>query len=91
MHGLRLPFEAMSETLDLTIVYEVDPESDWIVASIPEIRGVHSQGATREEARKNVLSALNDFLRFYVAEHGATANDIASDADRESLHLTFAA
>ena len=44
--------------LHLTIVYESDPDSDWIVASIPEVPGAHSQGRTREEAREMVLDAL---------------------------------
>jgi predicted RNase H-like HicB family nuclease len=47
----------VSETMDLTIVYE-DGDDDWIVASIPAVPGVLSQGRTREEARENVLDAL---------------------------------
>ena len=43
--------------MDLTIVYE-DGDGDWIVASIPAVPGVLSQGRTREEARENVLDAL---------------------------------
>jgi predicted RNase H-like HicB family nuclease len=44
--------------LVLTIVYEQDPESDWIVVSIPAVPGTLSQGKTREEARANILDAL---------------------------------
>jgi predicted RNase H-like HicB family nuclease len=77
--------------LDLTIVYEKDPESDWIVASIPEVRGVHSQGRTREEAREMVLSAMRDWLRFYLEEHASPPEDVPAEAERESIHLTFAA
>jgi predicted RNase H-like HicB family nuclease len=47
----------MSETLDLTILYE-DGEEGWIVASIPAVPGALSQGHSREEARDNVLDAL---------------------------------
>jgi predicted RNase H-like HicB family nuclease len=47
----------MSETLDLTILYE-DGEEGWIVASIPAVPGALSQGRSREEARDNVLDAL---------------------------------
>ncbi len=36
----------MSYTLELTIVYEPG-EDGWVIASIPEIRGVHSQGRKR--------------------------------------------
>ncbi|MGA8745362.1 MAG: type II toxin-antitoxin system HicB family antitoxin [Solirubrobacterales bacterium] len=47
----------MSETMDLTIVCE-EGEEGWIVASIPAVPGVLSQGRSREEARENVLDAL---------------------------------
>lgn len=47
----------MSETLDLTILYE-DGDEGWIVASIPAVAGALSQGRSREEARENVLDAL---------------------------------
>lgn len=43
--------------LDLTILYE-DGEDGWIVASIPAVPGVLSQGRDRDEARENVLDAL---------------------------------
>jgi predicted RNase H-like HicB family nuclease len=78
--------------LKLTIVYERDPDSDWIVASIPELRGVYSQGRTRAEAREMVLSALNDWLHFYVEDHGNDEpGEIPADADTEPVHLSFAA
>ena len=38
----------MGYTLKLTIAYEAG-EDRWVIASIPEVRGVHSQGRTREE------------------------------------------
>lgn len=47
----------MSGSADPTIVYEED-EDGWIVASIPEVPGVFSQGRTRAEARADVLDAL---------------------------------
>lgn len=47
----------MSETLRLTIVYE-DGGEGWIMASVPQVRGVFSQGRTRAEARENVIDAL---------------------------------
>jgi hypothetical protein len=40
-----------------TVVYEVD-EGGWVVASIPQVPGVHSQGRTREEACANVIEVL---------------------------------
>ena len=75
--------QLMSESLDLTIVYE-DGEDGWIVASIPEIKGVHSQGRTREEARANVIDAL----RLRLSPESAGADDAR---EREQLHLTIAA
>ena len=47
----------MSESLQVTIVYE-QGEEGWVVASIREVRGAHSQGRTRDEARANVIDAL---------------------------------
>lgn len=43
--------------IEPNIVYE-NAEDGWIVASIPEVPGVFSQGCTRDEARANVLDAL---------------------------------
>ncbi len=81
----------MAETLNLTIVYEPD-EDGWIMVSIPEVPGVLSQGRTREEAREMILSALNDWLRFYVEDQGSERlGDIPADADTEPVHLSFAA
>jgi predicted RNase H-like HicB family nuclease len=81
----------MSEPLNLTIVYEPD-EDGWIVVSIPELPGVLSQGKTRKEAREMILSALNDWLRFYVEDQsGERLREVPADADTEPVHLSFAA
>lgn len=52
----------MSEQLQLTIVYEEPDEDGWIVASVLQVPGAHSQGRTREEARENVIDALRLML-----------------------------
>ena len=52
----------MSESLQVTIVYEQGDEG-WVVTSIPEVPGAHSQGRTREEARANVVDALRGIVR----------------------------
>jgi len=53
----------MSEPLRLTIVYEDASDGDgWIVARIPQVRGAISQGATRTQARENVIDALRELL-----------------------------
>jgi len=69
----------MSETLDLTILYE-DGEEDWIVASIPAVPGAFSQGRSRKEARDNVLDALALML----------SPEPDEARDRELLHLKVA-
>jgi predicted RNase H-like HicB family nuclease len=74
---------AMPEQLDLTIVYEPGEEG-WIIASIPEVAGVFSQGRTREEARTNVIDALRLML-------SPEPSDAADRREREALHLTIAA
>lgn len=80
----------MADQLDLSIVY-APPVDGWIVATIPKLPGVHSQGRTREEARDMVLSALNDWLRFYVEDQAQTQDAVPAGADEEPVHLTFAA
>lgn len=72
----------VSETMDLTILYE-DGDDGWIVASIPAVPGVLSQGRTHEEARKNVLDALALMLSPEPVEAG-------DERRRELLHLKIA-
>ncbi len=73
------------EQLDLTIVYEPGEEG-WILASIPEVPGVFTQGRTREEARANVIDALR--LMLSPEPESGSADD---QCEREALHLTIAA
>ena len=75
----------MNETLRLTIVYE-DGGDGWIVASIPEVPGAHSQGKTRAEARTNVIDALRGILELRFGERAS-----AAPADSESLELVIGA
>jgi predicted RNase H-like HicB family nuclease len=51
----------MSDALHLTIRYE-DAGEGWITAQIAEIPGAISEGKTREEARSNVIDALDVLL-----------------------------
>jgi predicted RNase H-like HicB family nuclease len=69
----------MSETLDLTILYE-DGDEGWIVASVPAVPGALSQGRSREEARENVLDALALML----------SPEPGEMRERELLHLKVA-
>lgn len=52
----------MNERLRLTIAFEDPDEEGWIVARVAEVPGALSQGRTREEARDNVLDALQVVL-----------------------------
>ncbi len=76
----------VTETLRLTIVYE-DGEDGWIVASIPEVPGAHSQGRSRAEARENVVDALRGILELRFGEHALSE----PAPDSEALELTIAA
>jgi predicted RNase H-like HicB family nuclease len=76
----------MSDSLHVTIVYE-QGENGWIVASIPEVPGAHSQGRTREEARSNVIDALREILALRFGEHAA----VTSAVDSEPLELVIGA
>jgi len=76
----------MSDSLHVTIVYEPGDDG-WIVASIPEVTGVHSQGRTREEARANVVDALRGMLELRFGDHPSGE----AAADSEPLELVIAA
>lgn len=71
----------MAEGLDLTIVYEPG-EDGWVLATIPQVSGVFSQGRSREEARANVIDALRLML--------SPEPDPGDEREREQLHLTIA-
>lgn len=72
---------SMSESLEPSIVYE-DGGEGWIVASIPQVPGTHSQGRTREEARANVIDALKVMLA------GDDESLATGSADTETSTLT---
>jgi predicted RNase H-like HicB family nuclease len=76
----------MSDALQLTIVYEPDPDSEWIMVSIPEVPGVISQGKTRSEAREMILDALAGMLELRAAEHRPQGSGV----ERESLEILTA-
>jgi predicted RNase H-like HicB family nuclease len=76
----------MSEPLHLTIVFEAGDDG-WIVASVPEVPGAHSQGRTRDEARTNVIDALRGILALRFGEHAL----VEPAPDSESLELVIAA
>jgi predicted RNase H-like HicB family nuclease len=76
----------MSKSLRVTIVFE-QGENGWIVASIPEVPGAHSQGRTREETRANGIDALRGILELRFGGHP----DAGTASDSESLELLIGA
>lgn len=74
--------EAETPTPHLTIRFE-DAGDGWIMASIPEVPGAISQGRTREEARENVIDALQTVLTPDEERAGRAARE-----DEEPLTLT---
>jgi predicted RNase H-like HicB family nuclease len=52
----------MNQKLRMTIAYDEPDEDGWIVARVVEVPGAMSQGRTREEARANVIDALQLML-----------------------------
>jgi predicted RNase H-like HicB family nuclease len=69
----------MNDKLQMTIAYDEPDEDGWIVARVLEVPGAMSQGKTREEARENVVDALQLML--------APDDDDASVAAGRSEHL----
>ena len=43
-------------------------EDGWIVASVPALKGCHSQGKSREEALENIREAIDGWLEAEDAE-----------------------
>jgi hypothetical protein len=77
----------MNEPLRLTIVYEDAGDGDgWVVARIPQVRGAISQGATRQEARENVIDALR-----IARDPVRITPELPDPTDSDSLELTIAA
>lgn len=70
----------MSDRLQLTIVYERDLDSGWIMVSIPEVPGVLSQGKTRAEAREMVLDALAGLNELRSAEHEPMGKPVGTES-----------
>jgi predicted RNase H-like HicB family nuclease len=76
----------MAASIDFTISFDPPDEQGWIVTRVLEVPGAMSQGRTREEARENVLDALQTVLTPDEELAGK-----APDADREQLHFIAAA
>ena len=75
----------MSDELHLTIRY-TDAGDGWLTAQVKEIPGAISEGQSREEARANVIDALDILLT-----PDETLAGESSDEDTESLTLSVGA
>ena len=80
----------MSERLRLTVVYE-DAGDGWVMASIPQLPGVITQGATLEEARAMIRSALREYLEFYVQDQHQDLPEPSEGSRSEPLDLVIGA
>lgn len=69
----------MSDPLHLTILYE-EGDDGWILASVPEVPGVFSQGKTKDEAREMALDALAGMLELRAAEHRPQGKSVGSES-----------
>jgi len=76
----------MEASVDFTIVFDSPDEAGWIVARVLEVPGAVSQGRNREEARENVLDALQTVL----TPDEELAGEVPA-SDREHLRFTAAA
>ncbi len=68
----------MAGSMHLTIVYD-ETDDGWIVASVPEVPGAHSQGRSQSEARENVLDALSGLLELRAAAHQRSGRPLTSE------------
>ena len=68
---------------EFTIIYEMGQDGWWI-ATIPEVPGAFSQGKTKEEARENVLDALNELMS---ARRELALRQRAASSEIESVPL----
>jgi predicted RNase H-like HicB family nuclease len=76
----------MAAAVEFTIAFDEPDEDGWIVARVLEVPGALSQGRPREEARDNVLDALQTVLTPDDELAGRTPS-----ADRERLRFIAAA
>jgi predicted RNase H-like HicB family nuclease len=76
----------MTGQVRLTIRYS-DAGDGWVTAQIAEIPAAISEGRTRQEARENVLDALQVVLTPDEELAGGQSNQ----SDSDSLTLTYAA
>jgi predicted RNase H-like HicB family nuclease len=72
--------------MELHVVFEPDEEG-WVRATIEELPGVITCAPTRDEARKLIRDALDEWLAALTSAERATAG---SQASRETLTRSVA-
>ncbi len=68
---------------ELTIIFEKGA-TGWWIATIPEVPGAFSQGKTRDEARENVLDALDELM---TARRDLAIRERSPNAEFEKLPI----
>ncbi len=82
--------DTASEELKLTVVFE-DAGGGWVMARVPELPGVITQGRDRDEARRMARSAVRDWLTWWLEEQGPRVDEPPGpDAEQEPLAVTIA-
>ena len=78
------------EALELTVLLE-DAGEGWIMARVPQLPGVVTQGRDRDEARRMARSAVRDWLTWWLEEQSPRDDEPPSpDAEQEPLAVTVA-
>jgi predicted RNase H-like HicB family nuclease len=76
---LAFMMDAMAAAINFIVRFDPPDEDGWIVAQVEEVPGAMSQGRTREEARENVLDALQAVL---TPDAELQSREVASSVER---------
>ncbi|MFT4049856.1 MAG: type II toxin-antitoxin system HicB family antitoxin [Solirubrobacterales bacterium] len=73
--------------LEVTVRFE-EVEDGWVMASVVEMPGVHTQGESYEAARENILDALRTVLSVKAELDGSEAGEPGVTIENLSFALT---
>ena len=74
----KAPKRQSSETRRYTVTYERD-EDGYVVASVPALPGCHSQGASVEEAGRNIREAMRGYIASLEYRGDPVPEELASE------------
>jgi len=77
------------DMLKFTVFIECDKESGWFVATCPALKGCVSQGATEEDAVKNIKEAIIGWLTVQNDRAAKEAKKQAALAHHEPKELAL--